>query len=133
MKPKAIGAFRARLRHLRNVGVPQLPNPGSGSPISYTHRQTLELLIALELERQGFSPKHVALLAPSIVHLSPYGQHEKADFFVALDQGKPGYSAFGLEAFHEFLEKAPNAFLAINVSALVRELNAALDRIDVIR
>ena len=53
VKPKDIGAFRGRLRHLRNIGLPRLPKIGSGRAIDYSDRQALEMLLALELEDAG--------------------------------------------------------------------------------
>jgi len=128
VKPKALGAFRAKLRHLRNIGVPQLPNPGSGNAISYSQRQALEMLIALELEKLGFSPRNVALMAPSITRQSPYGQHDGQDFYIALSEGALTYTALGRASFGEYLEGAPDVFAVINVSACMRKLNAALDQ-----
>lgn len=58
--PEGMGAFRARLRHLRNIGVPELPKPGSGEQINYTRENAIEILLALELEALGVSPRHAA-------------------------------------------------------------------------
>ena len=49
-------AFQARLRHLRNLGVPRLSKVGSGTRISYTQDDLHELFLALELMRCGVSP-----------------------------------------------------------------------------
>jgi hypothetical protein len=56
---KEVAAFRARLRHLRNIGIPDLPKVGSGTQITYTRRHAFELLVALELTRAGVSPRYV--------------------------------------------------------------------------
>jgi hypothetical protein len=127
---KSMGAFRAKLRHLRNIGVPQLPSPGSGRPIEYSRRHALELMIALELEKLGQSPRSVALNAPSIVRQSPYGQYEGQDNYVIILEDKPGYTMTSTErAFFEFMRKAPDVFMVINVSGCVRRLDAALDQV----
>src|SRR5271165_958624 len=55
--PKMIGALRARLRHLRNLGVPALPRPGSGKKIRYSYRQAFEMLTTVILEHGGFTPR----------------------------------------------------------------------------
>ena len=129
VKPKSMGAFRARLRHLRNIGLPRLPKPGSGQKITYTRRQSLELLIALELEKVGQAPKNAALLAESMARQSPYGQHKGEDCYIAVSENKPGYTvAFGLKPFMEMMGSAPDVFLVLNVSACVRKLDPALDR-----
>jgi hypothetical protein len=57
-----IGAFRARLRHLRNIGVPRLPKVGSGTQITYTRRHAFELAIAFQLGVCGVSPKYIKAL-----------------------------------------------------------------------
>lgn len=50
-------AFRARLRHLRNIGVPSgITATGKGKCIKFTETQLLELFIVLSLEEIGFSP-----------------------------------------------------------------------------
>jgi hypothetical protein len=126
---KSIKAFRAKLRHLRNIGVPRLPSSGSGRPIEYSRRHALELMIALELEKLGQSPRTVALNAPSIVRQSPYGQHEGQDCYVVIYEDKPGYIITAAEGFPEFMTKAPDVFTVINVSGCVRRLDAALDQV----
>ena len=129
VKAKGLGAFRARLRHLRNIGLPRLPMPGSGQHIVYSRHQALEMLIAMELEKVGQTPRKAALLAESIVQQSPYGQYEGKDVYIAISEGRPGYTgAFGLKVFREFMKSAPEVFLVLNVSACVRKLDPALDR-----
>jgi hypothetical protein len=58
--PEDMPAFRARLRHLRNLGVPAIPAPGSGQKIDYKRAHAIQLLVALELELLGMSPQHAA-------------------------------------------------------------------------
>ena len=130
VRPKGMPAFRARLRHLRNIGLPRLPQPGSGRKISYTRRQALEMLIALELLNVGQTPRNAALLAESMVRQSPYGQHEGEDSYAVFSEKKPGYITFvGLKAFNEMLQKPPtDVFLVLNISGCVRKLDPALDR-----
>ena len=128
-KPRNMGAFRARLRHLRNIGVPRLPHSGSGQPIEYSRRHALELLVALELEKVGQAPKQVALLAGSIVGQLPDSEYEEGDYYAVISESKPGYEmAFGLRVFLELMESAPDVFLVINVSACMRKLEPALTR-----
>lgn len=142
VEPKDMGAFRARLRHLRNIGVAQLPNPGSGQPINYSCGQALEMLIALELEKAGQAPKQVALttetiaqkkevvlLAGTIVRQSPYGKYKGRDCYAVISESRPGVTmALGLRAFSEFMKSAPDVFLVINVSACASKLDPALKR-----
>ena len=129
VRPKDMSAFRARLRHLRNIGVPRLPNPGSGQPIDYSRQHALELLVALELEKIGQTPKQVALLAGTIVRQTPYGQHDGKDCYALVSETRPWVTLlFGPEQFPEAMKSAPDLFLVINVSACVRKLDPALDR-----
>jgi hypothetical protein len=129
VKPKGMGAFRAKLRHLRNLGLPRLPSPGSGQAINYTRRQALELVFAMELEKFGQVPRMAAENAQSIVRQSPYGQHEGEDCFVTITEVKPGYTiAYGVNGLSEFMRTAPDVFFVINVSGCARRLEAALGR-----
>jgi hypothetical protein len=127
--PKGMGAFRGRLRHLRNIGLPRLPKSGSGRAIYYSPRQALEMLLALELENAGQTASKAALVAESIVRQSPYGQHDGQDCYVCVVKERPGYTMmYGKKAFLEFLNTAPDTFLVINVSGCVSKLNPALSR-----
>jgi hypothetical protein len=129
IKADKMPAFRARLRHLRNIGLPKLPTPGSGQQIQYTRRQGLEMLIALELEGVGQAPKSAAALALSIVRQSPYGQHEGKDYFVAIAPSQKGYTiSASPEAMSELMAKAEPVLSLVNVSACVRKLDDALSR-----
>jgi hypothetical protein len=129
VRPVDIGAFRAKLRHLRNIGLPRLPSPGSGLPIAYSRRQALEMLLAMELGNIGQAPKSAALLAQSITRQAPYGQHAGKDCYVVLSEAKPGYTmAYGLSDLSKAMAIAPDIFLTINVSACVRKLDQAIDR-----
>jgi hypothetical protein len=154
------GAFRARLRHLRNIGVPELPKPGTGSRISYTFEHALELLIALRLESIGTAPRIISRLAQAITgehffHESSERAREWGDLFVFiypaytnpkdyawLDPATlrfwstnpitpPFFSVFcGLDQMPKFEPTAPDVFSRLNVSACARKLSAALDGAD---
>lgn len=56
-------AFRAKLRHLRNIGVPKIAKPGRGTRIAYSKRNVTELRLALALESVGNTPRNAAKLA----------------------------------------------------------------------
>jgi len=62
---KGLKTFRARLRHLRNLGVPDVPKPGSGGQVEYTDEHAHQLVIALELEAFDWDPAHAADLVKS--------------------------------------------------------------------
>jgi hypothetical protein len=125
--PKGIGAFRGRLRHLRNIGSPRLPKTGSGRAIDYSRQHALEMLLALELQRLGQTARRAALLAGSMVRQTPYGQFHGKDCFVCCQAHSKEYvTAFGLDVFMKMMESAPYTFLVINISACVRKLETAL-------
>ena len=63
IRPEGRQQLRARLRHLRNLGVPNLPKPGSGIKLRYTKRQAFEMLIAVGLETVGQTPRKAAALS----------------------------------------------------------------------
>jgi hypothetical protein len=132
VEPKAIGSFRARLRHLRNIGLPKLPASGSGTHITYSRRQALEILIAVQLENIGHKPHSAAILAGSIVRQSPHGQHERRDCYVipsAPTENRDEYKImYGVEGVSKFMRASPDIFTVVNVSALVRRLDMALHR-----
>jgi hypothetical protein len=66
--PDGMKAFRARLRHLRNIGIPsELPEPGKGVAIRYTYRHAFEMFIALQMENIGHAPKRAAHIAQEII------------------------------------------------------------------
>ena len=50
-------AFRAKLRHMRNIGIPcGLGEPGKGAVLRFSKQQVLEMLISLDLQYSGWSP-----------------------------------------------------------------------------
>jgi hypothetical protein len=61
-------AFRARLRHLRNIGVPMgITEPGKGAVIRFTREQVFEMLLCLVLQSFGVSPSDARDLVRSII------------------------------------------------------------------
>ena len=132
VKPKAIGAFRGKLRHLRNLGLPALPTSGSGKHIAYSRRQALEMLVAVKLQQLGHKADSAARLSPSIVRQVPYGKHQGDECYVALrppgDDPKGYHLMYGDAQVCEFLKSSPDVFTVVIVSALVRQLDLALDR-----
>jgi len=73
----ALGAFRARLRHLRNLGVPNIPKRGSGNAVSYGRVDLFMTSIALALETLGFAPAISALIAKKAAqYIQLAGGHE---------------------------------------------------------
>jgi hypothetical protein len=128
VKPQDLGAFRARLRHLRNIGLPRLPKIGSGKAIDYSTRHALEMLLALELEDAGQTPCYsAAAVAASLIRQSPRGEYRGSETYACIRKGELAYAMMhGKKAFLEFLDKAPDTFLIINITSCEKKLNAAL-------
>jgi hypothetical protein len=57
--PDDRGAFRARLRVLRDIGVPAVMKPGKGSRVTYQFLDLWEVHLGLLLERFGLPPAQV--------------------------------------------------------------------------
>lgn len=131
VEPADLGTFRAQLRYFRKLGLPQrLPRTGSGHKIDYTPRQLLELVIAAELQRAGQAPAKIVMNAPSIVRMSPFGQHEGEDVYVCVSRRRRGYKmAHSPEHLSDLEEPKDLAFIVVNVSACVRRLNQALGKL----
>ena len=66
IEPADVPALRARLRHLRNMGLPRISNPGSGRKIRYTTLQAMEMLMAVVLQNGGITSRNASHLAPMI-------------------------------------------------------------------
>ena len=49
-------AFRARLRHFRNLGIPAVSTPGKGRAVRFTEDHLSELVVAVLLARAGIGP-----------------------------------------------------------------------------
>jgi hypothetical protein len=63
VEPDEMSAFRGRLRHLRNIGCPELPKVGSGQPVEFSREAAIEMMLALELATLGIAPRHAAQAA----------------------------------------------------------------------
>jgi hypothetical protein len=95
IEPGDMKAFKGRVRHLRNLGLPSgLPKPGSGKSISYSLDQVSEMLFALALERTGYTPRAAVSMAPGVLkglkdqqdlaHINP---KEPGDTYVVIKGG----------------------------------------------
>ena len=54
-----VKAFRARIRHLRRRGVPDLPQTGSGRQLTYTLDHMRALYLGLRLNQVGMAPEQI--------------------------------------------------------------------------
>lgn len=138
VKPKKLGAFKARLRHLRNLGVPDLPKPGSGAQIDYEPEQVLAMLVALQLQAMGNNPRTVAQVANEVVRRwyrpRPLGTsiEKLGDLFVIIQPEKDDrfHAGYGAKVLAEFLKiERAFGFSVINVSACAEGLFSALEKL----
>lgn len=53
-------AFKARLRRLQSVGIPQGANTGKGQRVQYSFEMIIELVIAIEFMQAGLTPQALA-------------------------------------------------------------------------
>jgi hypothetical protein len=129
--PRKLSAFRAQLRHLRNIGVPRLPKSGSGYAIDYTREHAIELLLVLELQKLGQTARRAALVAGSIVRTNPNGQFGGKDCYVCVQPDRREYaSAIGLDQLMGVIDAGPRACAVINYSACVSTLEKALNKVN---
>ena len=137
IKLEEMGAFRARLRHLRNLGLPKLPTPGSGQRIAYTEKQAFTMQIALELEDLGIAPRSAAAIAMSIVrmHRSPgdiLAASGAGDVRVAVAprSAEQWTTLFTDSALREYLASGERKFSLLNLSICARRLDGALREVE---
>jgi hypothetical protein len=134
IQPENIGTLRARLRALRTIGVPQLPKTGSGKKLPYSRGMAFEMLLTLELDHAGFPPRIAALAAPKIRnYLSSDVDEAEKDFYVIVESPERGgrlMRAVGEEQLVKMIKDyAPNSFILLKLSTIVRQLDTALARI----
>jgi hypothetical protein len=55
-------AFRARLKHLKKLGIPLGSSPGKGKKVRYTSEQIYQWAFCLQLEELGISPSAIVSL-----------------------------------------------------------------------
>src|SRR6266404_990190 len=63
IREASLGAFRARLRHLRSLGIPKIPKRGSGNTAIYRMEDLLTTFVALALQTLGSTPTISAEIA----------------------------------------------------------------------
>jgi len=83
IKESNLGAFRARLRHLRNLGVPEIPKRGSGNTAIYKTEDLLATFVALALQTLGSTPTISAEIAKfAIQHFGKLRSQDEEIFLV---------------------------------------------------
>ena len=122
VKEEQMGAFRARLRHLKAVGVPNIPKVGSGTQIIYTREHIAELYLALLVMRFGITPKVAAWVVSELQDQNRHPgameiREEKGDFFFVLfptnDESPFTYSIQGIDSLKAVMsiEDTPGAYM----------------------
>jgi hypothetical protein len=139
-----MGAFRARLRHLRNSGIPAIPRPGKGTHISYKFRDILHILFALQLEELGHSPgraasatvSEIAKIPPNILDPSLSTGDTYVLIYVNWHKypegvlSEAGAICYGFDELVDHLRNSnvTPAFTMVNMSQCARDLMNALSR-----
>ena len=78
--PAELKAFRAKLRHMRNIGIPSgLGEPGKGAVLRFSKQQVLEMLISLDLQASGWSPYDTSSVAKDMAQAWKDGQVSGAE------------------------------------------------------
>lgn len=84
-----LGAFRARLRHLRELRIPNVPKHGSGNAVNYTREHLFTTSIALALQTLGFGPIVSALVAQHAARQAHWLGEEKEAFLIVANFPAP--------------------------------------------
>jgi hypothetical protein len=67
-----LGAFRARIRVLRNMGVPDLPRVGKGARVGFSPDDIAELHLVLTLGEFGLPPARIVQIITKVKGLSQW-------------------------------------------------------------
>ena len=131
---KGLQSFQARIRHLRGLGVPDLPRSGSGKHLGYSFQQVLEVAFALSLQRYGIAPRISAEVGPAIAAVAktikPTGD-PREDVYVLLEPAGSSLSCEyvpGVDLLGQKIDAGlvSDDALLMNVSSLVRKIESAL-------
>ena len=139
VKKADLGAFRARLRHLRTLGIPMVRRPGSGSKIEYDRSHVIQVAMALAFEEAGVSPADAAEIArKTAANAITEARRNKEPFFIGAAQsgglGKDtrwvyglgtGGGFLGMTEFAESVALIRSATL-VNVGLLIGQVDRAL-------
>lgn len=126
--PGAMGAFRARLQHLRNLGVPAVERPGYGRAVEYRRTHVIQMLVALELVQM---PRIAAPFALDIVRRC--GVYPADGTYIAIigQQGTFEPACMVLTSLPSLLDwlntASPRAFTILDLSASIAALDAQLE------
>jgi hypothetical protein len=77
-----LGAFQARLRHLRGLGIPNIPKRGSGNTVYYREKDLLATFVALAVQTLGSTPTVSAQIANFSTRYFEKLKSKKEDIFL---------------------------------------------------
>lgn len=140
VKDEEIGAFRARLRHLKDSGVPDVPKVGKGKQIWYTRDDAVRMYVALKMMQYGITPKAAAFLitdlgnslhhpAVSAIGAGPVGPSGEDVFYtIGYPAGVDHYVySYTRSQLMETINNLPWTALAIiNISQCIRSVDEEL-------
>jgi hypothetical protein len=84
IREASLGAFRARLRHLRKLGIPNIPKRGSGNIVIYRVEDLFTTFVALALQTLGSTPTISAMIANAAARWLRRLAFEKEDIFLVV-------------------------------------------------
>jgi hypothetical protein len=151
------GAFRGRIRHLRNIGVPDVQHPGHGRAANYSALDALEILIALRLHSLGVAPRLIAQMARRIMlqywldaaderagrlnddlHVLLFPSDARSEDFVGIapppggkfdpENDPPIWFIRGVTFMPQAEKYLPREFTRVNISAWARDVFRVLEK-----
>jgi hypothetical protein len=130
-----LGAFRAKLRHLRNLGIPNVEKVGSGSRAKFSRTDAIVIRLALEFAVYGVKPATTAAavngLKPTEIEniLNPPRELVGKDLFFLIIDGNVEGRLVTLEVIGTLANLYSAAsFAAVNMSRLARDVNDELSQ-----
>ena|SRR6267154_2497832 len=90
IREASLSAFRARLRHLRKLGIPNIPKRGSGNTFVYRVEDIFTTFVALALQTVGSAPAISAVIANAAArYFTRLGLEEQDIFLVVMNLPEP--------------------------------------------
>ena len=121
--PSQLGAFAARLRHLRALNVPRYSKPGSGKRLSYQWTHVAQMMVALLFQSLGCAPRLSAEAAWAAEKNLEAAVIRPDMVFALLNSSEFGF--FRLDQLPELVNRVL-ACATINLSNALTQLDARL-------
>jgi hypothetical protein len=132
--PEGVGAFRARLRHLRSLGIPKIEKVGSGAWAQFSFADAVTMRLALELSNLGVKPREIV---STIDQIKPGAISALAnliesdgewDRYLFITFGVVIAMFVSIKLVLEMSTMNVASFAAVNISKLMRELREKLPK-----